>query len=142
MSVVILLLAALPALVQAPAAGKPVTGNFEGLKAAGVIMKAPHLHWSPVECKDAPDGVYAKSGRTYYGCMKGKDVCSDEKNVIPRSMIAAFDARMRERDERRNAFRASVRQTLDEAEKMRPSRARAAASGSSRAASKQLSPRR
>ncbi len=117
-----LLAATLPAIAQSPAGGKPVAGNFDGLKATDLILKLPHIHWSPVKCKSAPDGVYGKSGRTYYGCMKGKDVCSDEKGVIPKSMMAAFDATMAAHDARMTEFRAGVRQTMTGAGQQRPSR--------------------
>ncbi len=54
--------------------------------------KVPHIHGMQLECNGAPDRVYGKSGSVYYACLQGREVCSEEKGKISRSMIEEYEA--------------------------------------------------
>lgn len=90
----------------------PFTNRFKTVKPEALAWKAPHIHFNAKQCKSSPDGVYARSFNTYYACVNGKDVCSEEKGAIPRRLIEAFDARMAAHNERIRDFRSSVEKRL------------------------------
>ncbi len=90
-------IAAVTLLAVALACGQ--TGSKEPWKTKGMAdvkmlppPKVPHIHGMLLECKGAPDRVYGKSGRVYYACVQGKEVCSEEKGKISRSMIEEYEA--------------------------------------------------
>ncbi|MGH9720766.1 MAG: hypothetical protein ACRD8O_11185 [Bryobacteraceae bacterium] len=104
---VMALFAALAASAQSPVGGSPVQG-IPTLKPGQLIFKPAHVHFGGGKCKGQPDRVYAKSFNTYYACIGGADVCSDEKGKIPRPLMEAFDAEMRAFDARMAQFKEEV----------------------------------
>lgn len=90
----------------------PFTDRFKSLRIDKLSLQVPHIHIYPRQCQSAPDGVYARSSDTYYACVKGKNVCSQEKGTIPRGMIEAYDARISAHNERMRDYRAAVKQRL------------------------------
>ena len=42
-------------------------------------------------CNGTPDGVYMRSGASYYACVNGKNVCNKDPGEIPAHLIRAFD---------------------------------------------------
>ena len=43
------------------------------------------------KCDGAPDGVYMRSGTSYYACVNGKNVCNKDPGEIPAHLIRAYD---------------------------------------------------
>lgn len=99
--------------------GKAVQADFTNLWET--ITKTNHVHVLPLDCKGKPDGVYGRMGNTYYGCMKEKEVCTDEKNVIPLSYVEAYQQRVRKSAASSAAVREKVRQDVERASRERVS---------------------
>ena len=43
------------------------------------------------KCDGAPDGVYMRSGTSYYACVNGKNVSNKDPGEIPAHLIRAYD---------------------------------------------------
>jgi hypothetical protein len=91
-----------------PWVSKPFKGNFEGKLDMVNLAPTVHIHPGAGNGKGQPDGVHSKSLNTYYACIGAKDVCSDEKNVIPTRLVREFDARMAAFDAHMSDFKASL----------------------------------
>jgi hypothetical protein len=103
--------------------GKPVPTNFDPATLKNIIGKPPHIHIMPMSCKGTRDGIYGKSGGTYYGCLNGKSVCSQEEGVvIPGSMIAEYEARKQQQQAATKEFRARMPRDGRTASEMRQRR--------------------
>ena len=63
-----------------------------------ITLAVPHIHTMTEKCDVGPDRIFGKTGKTYYACIGGKEVCnlsSGNHGVrIPQSMIEEFDAHM------------------------------------------------
>lgn len=78
-------------------------------RAIGKQLQPAHIHPFGDECKGAANGIYMKSGNTYFACMNGKAVCSDEKGAIPQKYIQDFDRSRAESNARIEEFKGSRR---------------------------------
>lgn len=43
------------------------------------------------KCNGAADGVYMRSGSSYYACVNGKSVCNKDPGEIPAHLMRAYD---------------------------------------------------
>src|ERR1700738_2861030 len=89
-ALVLVFLAVASAYGQPLEFGKPLHTSFENIKSF-------HFHQNLHNCKGQPDGVYSKWEKIYYGCVNGKDVCSEEPGELPYYLINNYDAAMRQR---------------------------------------------
>lgn len=118
------LLAAAPLIAQAIPAGKPVEVDFKNLEA---ILKPPHFHFVPADCKGKPNRVFARQNGVYYACINGKEVCSEEKPMpIPFGLIDQFKAEMEAAKARMAEGREMARRAQEETKAAAASNSRAA----------------
>ncbi len=66
-----------------------------------------HIHM-PGNCKGAPDGVYMRSGQSYYACISGRNVCNRDPAEIPDRLMRAFDASRAQFDARASQLKANA----------------------------------
>ena len=99
-------LAVLTAYAQSPAA---TSSDFEKVKPGEFVAKTPHVHVITGNCKSGADRVYGKADGVYYACVKGKEVCSNEKGAIPAKLISTYDAN-RAKARTRTATKAAPKQ--------------------------------
>jgi hypothetical protein len=60
-----------------------------------ISLPVPHIHMLRADCKPGRDGIFGKSGTTYYACIGGNEVCSlasGKHAPIPAGVIAAYEA--------------------------------------------------
>jgi hypothetical protein len=93
-----------------------------------VIPATAHIH-PLAQCKGSPDGIYMKSGNTYFACIGEKDVCSKEKGKIPAAMITEFDQESAAFQARMAAFKTSSASRPTPSERLAEMRARREAFG-------------
>src|SRR5213593_3145522 len=93
---------------KSPESKSAVPGNFGAIDGRALVWKAPHIHTMPHSCTNEPDRVYGRLNGVYYACIKGKEVCSDEKGAIPGNLIANFDAAMREHNAKMKEYRGEL----------------------------------
>ncbi len=111
-------IAALTLLAAAAACGQ--SESQEPWKSKGLadvkmvpLPKVPHIHTVLLECKGAADGIYARQDRVYFACLRGKEVCSEEKGKITKSMIEAWDASRAAAKKRGEEVKAAVERALE-----------------------------
>ena len=84
-------------------AAQPVhSAKFDEKQFSKALGLDTHIHMFG-NCKGAADGVYMRSGKSYYACINGQNVCNKDPGEIPDSLMRAFD---RSRD----AFDAKAKQ--------------------------------
>ena len=68
--------------------------------------RAPHVHAMPhSSCQGEPDHVYGKQAGVYFACVKGAEVCSQERVKIPAALITDFERNAGEHASRTKAYR-------------------------------------
>lgn len=74
-----------------------------------IKLPVPHIHTMTEKCNAGPDRIFGQTGKTYYACIGGQEVCNlsggDHGVRIPQSMTDEFDAHMVEFRQRQNALR-------------------------------------
>lgn len=91
------------------------TFKSKDLKMDAPIFKPVHIHVSHRNCKEAVDGVYAKTNGVYYACIGQEEVCNRSPHSIPKWMIDNFERGIREFREHVEASQAKTRREIEEA---------------------------
>src|SRR5205807_2597532 len=108
MRVAALILLSLPLFAQSNGGGGAIPGKFDSSKWGDITPKPYHIHAMFKNCKGQPDAVYGRADGVYYACMHGKEVCSKESGAIPKPMMTAYDAVMRESEAKQKEYRAKL----------------------------------